>query len=105
MSIKVRIPTPLQKLTNNQSEVECEGTDIKSLIENLDKKYPGIRARLYDENNNLRRFINFFVNEQDIRFLEGERTKLKDGDEVSIIPAIAGGQNVIRRINSHGNIS
>ncbi|MFN3966097.1 MAG: MoaD/ThiS family protein [Endomicrobiia bacterium] len=92
MSIKVRIPTPLQKLTNNQAEVESEGKNIKELIENLDKKYPGIKERLYDENGNLRRFINFFVNDKDIRFLEGENTELKDGDEVSIIPAIAGGK-------------
>ncbi|MCM8784932.1 MAG: molybdopterin-synthase adenylyltransferase MoeB [Candidatus Omnitrophica bacterium] len=91
MGIKVRIPTPLQKLTNNQSEVECEGKNIKELIENLDKKYPGIKERICDENGNLRRFINFFVNDKDIRFLEGDNTELKDGDEVSIIPAIAGG--------------
>lgn len=91
MSIKVRIPTPLQKLTDNQIEVECSGRDIKELIENLDKKYPGIKARVCDENGNLRRFINFFVNDKDIRFLQGDKTELKDGDEVSIIPAIAGG--------------
>ena len=93
MSIKVRIPTPLQKLTNNQIEVECNGKDIKELIENLDKKYPGIKARVCDENGNLRRFINFFVNDKDIRFLQGDKTELKDGDEVSIIPAIAGGSD------------
>ncbi len=91
MSIKVRIPTPLQKLTNNQVEVECEAKNIKELIENLDKKYPGIKERLCDEKGNLRRFINFFVNDKDIRFLDGEQTELKDGDVVSIIPAIAGG--------------
>ncbi len=91
MSIKVRIPTPLQKLTNNQSEVECNAKNIKELIENLDEKYPGIKGRLCDENGNLRRFVNIFVNDQDIRFLNGDKTELKDGDEVSIIPAIAGG--------------
>ena len=91
MSIKVRIPTPLQKLTNNQPEVECNAKNIKELIENLDKKYPGIKGRLCDENGNLRRFVNIFVNEQDIRFLNGDKTELNDGDEVSIIPAIAGG--------------
>jgi len=91
MSIKVRIPTPLQKLTENQVEVECSGENIKDLVENLEKNYPGIKARLCDENGNLRRFINFFVNEKDIRFLQGDKTLLKDGDEVSIIPAIAGG--------------
>jgi len=91
MSIKVRIPTPLQKLTGNQVEVGCSGEDIKDLVDNLEKKYPGIKARLCEENGNLRRFINFFVNEKDIRFLQGDKTQLKDGDEVSIIPAIAGG--------------
>lgn len=91
MSIKVRIPTPLQKLTENQTEVECAGKDIKDLVENLEKNYPGIKERLCDEKNDIRRFINIFVNEQDIRFLDGEKTELKDGDEVSIIPAIAGG--------------
>lgn len=95
MSIKVRIPTPLQKLTDNQIEVECNGRDIKELIENLDKKYPGIKARVYDESGNLRRFINFFVNDKDIRFLQGDKTELKDGDEVSIIPAIAGGGSTL----------
>lgn len=93
MGVKVRIPVPLQKLTRNQGMVECEGKDIKDLIENLEKIYPGIKERLCDEKGNLRRFINFFVNGQDIRFLDGEKTKLKDGDEVSIIPAIAGGAN------------
>ncbi len=91
MGVRVRIPVPLQKLTGNQTEVECEGKDIRDLIENLDKKYPGIKERLCEENGKLRRFINFFVNEQDIRFLQGDKTALKDGDEVSIIPAIAGG--------------
>ena len=93
MPCKVRIPVPLQKLTGNQTEVACEGRDIRELIENLDKNYPGIKERLYDENNNLRRFINLFVNDKDIRFLQGDKTELKDGDEVSIIPAIAGGSD------------
>jgi molybdopterin synthase sulfur carrier subunit len=92
MSIKVRIPTPLQSITKNKSEVEVEkAQDIKDLIEKLEEEYPGIKERLLDENGNLRRFINFFVNEEDIRFLDGINTTLKDGDEVSIIPAIAGG--------------
>ncbi len=94
MSIKVRIPPPIQKLTGKQAEVECTGEDIKDLVDNLEKQYPGIKARICDESGNLRRFINFFVNDQDIRFLQGEKTQLKDGDEVSIIPAIAGGKLV-----------
>jgi molybdopterin synthase sulfur carrier subunit len=92
MSIKIRIPTPLQNLTQNKPEVEIEAAgDIKELIDKLEEKYPGIKGRLCDESGALRRFINFFVNDEDIRFLEGINTKLKDGDEVSIVPAIAGG--------------
>ncbi len=91
MSIKVRIPTPLQQLTNNQAEVESEGETVRELIEDLEKKYPGLKERICDENGKVRRFINFYVNEEDVRFLKGDDTPVKDGDEVSIIPAIAGG--------------
>jgi molybdopterin synthase sulfur carrier subunit len=91
MPIIVRIPTPLQKLTQNQTEVKVEGSSIRELIENLERDFPGIKARLYDEDGKLRRFINIYVNEEDIRFLKQDATPLKDGDEVSIIPAIAGG--------------
>lgn len=91
MSITVRIPTPLQKLTKDRPEVQADGADIRGLIEDLEKNFPGIKARLYDEKGILRRFINLYVNEEDIRFLQKDNTPLKDGDEVSIIPAIAGG--------------
>jgi len=91
MSIKVRIPTPLQKLTQNQGEVEVAGTSVKEALADLEKRYPGIKERLYDEKGSLRRFINFYVNEEDIRFLQSDNTSLKDGDELSIVPAIAGG--------------
>jgi sulfur-carrier protein len=91
MAVKVLIPTPLQKLTNNQATVECEGTSIALLIESLEASCPGIKARLCDENGKLRRFVNFYVNSEDIRFLENEATPIADGDEVSIVPAIAGG--------------
>ena len=91
MAIKVRIPTPLQKYTNNQAEVSVEASDIKNLIENLEKNFPGIKERICDEKGNLRKFINVYVNEEDVRFLQRDETLLKDGDEVSIIPAIAGG--------------
>lgn len=91
MSVKVRIPTPLQKLTENKPEVELEARDICELIENLEKNFPGIKERLCDEKGALRRFINIYVNEEDIRFLKMNKTPLKDKDEVSIIPAIAGG--------------
>lgn len=91
MAIKVRIPTPLQKLTANQSEVEVAGNNVKSVLAALEAKHAGLRERLYDEKGTLRRFINFYVNDEDIRFLNGEETALKDGDELSIVPAIAGG--------------
>jgi molybdopterin synthase sulfur carrier subunit len=91
VKVKVRIPTPLQKLTDSLTEVEGEGKDIQELLNNLISKFPALKDRLYDEEGKLRKFINFYVNEEDIRFLQGENTSLKDGDVVSIIPAIAGG--------------
>lgn len=91
MAIKVRIPTPLQKLTNSQSEVQCEAKDINEMLTFLEKKHPGIKERLCDPEGKLRRFVNVYVNEEDIRFLKGQETSLKDGDDISIIPAIAGG--------------
>ncbi len=91
MSIKVRIPTPLQKLTNNQSEVMLEATNINELLASLEKQYPGIKERLCDAEGKLRRFVNVYVNEEDIRFMQGQDTALKVGDDISIIPAIAGG--------------
>lgn len=91
MPVKVRIPTPLQKLTNGRSEVETEGKNIQELIINLEKSFPGIKERLYDEGGKLRRFINIYVNEEDVRFLKLDKTPIEDGDEISIIPAIAGG--------------
>jgi sulfur-carrier protein len=91
MSVKVRIPTPLQKLTKDQSEVACQASNVEELIQSLESAYPGIKDRLCDADGKLRRFINVYVNEEDIRFLDGAKTKVKDGDEISIIPAIAGG--------------
>lgn len=91
MSVKVLIPTPLQKLTKNQATVDCDGSSIGELLDSLEQNCPGIKARLCDEQGELRRFVNFYVNNEDIRFLEGQQTALNDGDEVSIIPAIAGG--------------
>jgi molybdopterin synthase sulfur carrier subunit len=89
--IKVRIPTPLRPLTKNQGEVEAIGANIAEIIENLNSSYSGLKDRLCDEKGELRRFVNIYVNEEDIRFLKGRDTVLKDGDEVSIVPAIAGG--------------
>ena len=92
MAIKVRVPAPLQKLTNNQAEVTATATKVRELIEDLEKNFPGIKERICDDTGKLRRFINIYVNEEDIRFLKMDETELKDGDEVSIIPAIAGGR-------------
>lgn len=91
MAVLVRIPTPLQRLTNNQAQVSSEGADIISLFDDLEKQFPGMKERIFDETGSLRRFVNIYINDEDIRFLEGDKTALKDGDEVSIIPAIAGG--------------
>ena len=94
MPVRVLIPTPLQRLTQNQAEVTVEGGDIREVIANLEGQFPGVKARLCDENGTLRRFVNIYINDEDIRFLKGESTPLKDGDEVSIVPAIAGGMYV-----------
>ncbi len=89
--IKVRIPTPLRPLTQNRGEVESKGASVAELIDNLEASHPGIKNRLCDDTGELRRFVNIYVNEEDVRFLNGKATTLKDGDEVSIVPAIAGG--------------
>ncbi len=90
MAIKVRIPTPLQRITNGNAEVECSVKNVAELIEALERDYPGMKERL-SEGGKVRRFINFYVNDEDIRFLNKEETALKDGDTISIVPAIAGG--------------
>lgn len=91
MSVKVLIPTPLQKFTNNQAKIECAGSSVSELIDALEASFPGIKKSLCDDNGEPRRFLNFYVNSEDIRFLEGTQTELKSGDEVSIVPAVAGG--------------
>jgi molybdopterin synthase sulfur carrier subunit len=91
MAKKVRIPTPLRKLTNNEEIVEINASTIGEAIVELQGRYPGIKERLLDESGGVRRFVNVYVNEEDIRFLQNQNTQLKDGDEISIIPAIAGG--------------
>lgn len=91
MTVKVLIPTPLQKFTNNQATLDCEGTSILELIDALETACPGIKNSLCDDNGQPRRFLNFYVNSEDIRFLSGTQTALNDGDEVSIVPAVAGG--------------
>ncbi len=90
MAVKVRIPTPLQRLTQGMEEVEGISGKVIDLVNDLDRKYPGIGERI-SENGKIRRFVNIYLNDEDIRFLNAEDTEVKDGDEVSIVPAIAGG--------------
>jgi sulfur-carrier protein len=87
----VRIPTPLRKITNGKEEVAAAGHTIGELIADLEKSYPGMRERLCDDKGQLRRFVNIFANDEDIRFLKNLDTPVKDTDEISIVPAIAGG--------------
>jgi len=91
MAKNVRIPTPLRKLTNNEEIVQIKAATIGEAIVELQSRYPGIKERLVDDNGEVRRFVNVYVNEEDIRFLQNQKTPLNDGDEISIIPAIAGG--------------
>ena len=91
MSVKVRIPTPLRKLTSDKAEVEAGGGTIREIVDDLDRQFPGFKERMCDENGELRRFVNVYVGEEDIRFLEGLETKIPEGELVSIIPAVAGG--------------
>lgn len=91
MSVIVSIPTPLRNLTQNADTAEVEAGTIEEMVEALERAYPGMKDRLMDGDGNLRRFVNFYLNGEDVRFLEDKRTVLKAGDEVSIVPAIAGG--------------
>src|SRR6266487_992589 len=90
METIVRIPAPLRTLTQGKDEVSAIGSTVAEVIEDLEKRHPGIRDRLLDEKG-VRRFVNVYVGDEDIRFLDGLETKLKAGDEISIVPAIAGG--------------
>lgn len=91
MAITVRVPTPLRRLTDGQGEIEVQANTIREAIEKLEERFPGFKERLLDENGELRKFVNLYLNDEDIRFLKGIDTELKDGDTISIVPAIAGG--------------
>lgn len=91
MTVRVRIPTPLRQATNGESEINSDAKTVQTLIEDLESRFPDIRGRLRDESGALRRFVNLYVNGQDVRFLTGLETNLKSGDELSIVPAVAGG--------------
>ena len=87
----VLIPTPLRKLTNDLEEVSAAGTNVGELLDNLDKAFPGLKDRVCDEAGAIRRFVNIYVNGEDVRFLDEKATVVKETDEISIVPAIAGG--------------
>jgi sulfur-carrier protein len=91
MSVHVRIPTPLRRFTGGAEEVSADGTTVAALVEDLERNHPGLKERICDEGGKVRRFVNIFVNGDDIRFLNNLETVIKAGDEVSIVPAIAGG--------------
>ena len=91
MSVTVRIPGPLRRITEGADKVEMEGEDLAGLITSLEAHYPGMQERLLDENGELRYFVNLYLNNEDVRFLDGLKTPVKSGDEVSIVPAVAGG--------------
>jgi MoaD family protein len=91
MPVQVLIPTPLQKFTNDEASASVDAGSVDALIGALEARYPGLKSRLCDENGKLRRFLNVYVNSEDIRFLDNQATALSDGDEVSIVPAVAGG--------------
>lgn len=91
MSVSVKIPTPLRRVTNGASTVEAGGGNVRELIEDLERQFPGMRERLCDETGAIRRFVNVFIGDEDIRFLDGIDTPIDEGAQVSIIPAVAGG--------------
>ena len=91
MAITVRIPTPLRRVTDGQDKVDTEGETLRQLIDSMESQYPGIKERLCDEDGNLRNCVNVYVNGEDVRFMDGIDSATGDGDEVSIVPAVAGG--------------
>jgi len=91
MSVTVRIPTPLRRVTNGADKVDAEGATLSEIIGSLETQYPGIKSRLCDEQGELRNFVNVYVDGEDVRFLDGLSTSIKSSSEVSIVPAVAGG--------------
>jgi sulfur-carrier protein len=95
MAVLVQIPAALQKWTRQQSEVHAEGSTVQAVLADLERCFPGMQAQLCDNQGAIRKFINLYVNDEDIRFLDGTQTAVKDGDELAIIPAVAGGSGGI----------
>ena len=108
MSITVRIPTPLRRVTNGQDKVSVEGSNLSEVVGSLDAEFPGLKERLCDEQGEIRNFVNIYVNGEDVRFLQGLDSEIKSGDEISIVPAVAGGVMTprpctTRRVRSGGS--
>ncbi len=93
MSVRVLIPTPLRNLTGEKDTIVADGKTVAALFDAIEKQHPGLKERLCDERGEIRRFVNVYVNQEDIRFKDGKNTALSDGDELSIVPAIAGGNS------------
>ncbi|MBV9127113.1 MAG: MoaD/ThiS family protein [Verrucomicrobia bacterium] len=91
MPTSIRIPTPLRKLTGEREIIEAEGATVGAVLDAANQAYPGLKNRICDDSGNIRRFVNVYLNDEDIRFLEDRATAVKPGDELSIVPAIAGG--------------
>lgn len=91
MSVMVRVPAPLRRLTNGQDKVSADGDSVNEVVSHLEDQYPGIKARICDEQGELRTFVNLYVNGEDVRFLDGLSTSTASGDEISVVPAVAGG--------------
>ena len=87
----MKIPTPLRKLTNNETSVDADGTTVEQIVESLESAYPGMRERLIEDNGDLRHFVNIYLNGEDIRYIDGLKSSVSDNDELSIVPAVAGG--------------
>jgi molybdopterin synthase sulfur carrier subunit len=98
MEVHVRIPTPLKKLAGERDVINAHGKTVGEVLQWLTETYPGLKERLRDEQGEVRRFINIYVNDEDIRFIRNLETPLKEGDQISIIPAIAGGSPFKRRV-------
>jgi sulfur-carrier protein len=91
MSVMVRIPTPLRRMTNGKDKVEVDSANLGEMVEKLNGEFPGFKDRLVDEEGELRYFVNIYLNGEDVRFMDGLGTAINSGDEISIVPAVAGG--------------
>ena len=98
MGVMVRLPTPLRRMTNGQDKLEMDPSTLSVMIDSLESSYPGFKERLIDENGDLRYFVNIYLNGEDVRFLQGLDTSTSSGDEISIVPAVAGGARQIRQL-------